>query len=80
MEIEGNLTGPAADVFDEQWHSVLLQQCHLNFPGAMFQWQGGSLPGIGLIPAYQKKPLQQRRTLNVSGPVCDRRSIPTTEP
>jgi hypothetical protein len=69
MEIEGNLTGTGGGTFLMNNGTVFsYNNATLNFPGAMFQWQGGSLGGNRPYSGYQ--PLNNAGTLNVSGPVA----------
>jgi hypothetical protein len=68
MEIEGNLTATGGGTILMNNGTVFCyDNATLNFPGAMFQWQGGSLGGYS-YSGYQ--PLINANTLNVSGPVA----------
>jgi fibronectin-binding autotransporter adhesin len=67
MEIEGRLTGTGGGTVLMNNGTVFsYHPTTLNFPGAMFQWQGGSLGGYS-YSGYQ--PLTNASTVNVGGPV-----------
>jgi len=62
-EIEGILTGSGGGTVLVNGGTVYsYDQATLNFPGSMFQWQGGNLGGQGTF-------LTNIGTINISGPV-----------